>query len=148
MKRIALALLALFLLAPALAQGPMATPASDTFGQIIAEASQAGWLQVKPDAAMQQIDAIDPFLLDVRNQSEWDADGHIAGALLVPVAQLSQNLDKLPADLTTPVIVYCGVGTRGNYGMLFLKTLGYTNVKNLAGGFTAWKDAGLPVATN
>lgn len=148
MKRIliGLATLAFLLGAPALAQAPASNPGADAFAKVIATASQSGWLQVQPAAAMQQIDAINPFVLDVRNQSEWDQSGHIAGAVLIPVAQLANNLDKLPQDLNTPMLVYCGVGTRGLYGTLYLTLLGYSNVKNIAGGFTAWANAGLPVA--
>jgi rhodanese-related sulfurtransferase len=131
---------------PAFAQGPAATPGSEAFAKVIAEASQAGWLQVKPEAALQQIDAIQPFLLDVRNQSEWDQNGYIQGAVLVPITDLANSLNKLPSNLDEPILVYCAAGTRGFYGTLYLKMLGYTNVKNIAGGFGAWTSAGLPVA--
>ncbi|MEJ2290276.1 MAG: rhodanese-like domain-containing protein, partial [Deinococcales bacterium] len=148
MKRLvaALATLAFLLTLPAFAQGPAPTPGSEAFAKVIAEASQSGWLQVQPQAALQQIDAIQPFLLDVRNQSEWDQNGHIDGAVLVPVTELANNLDKLPSDMNQPILVYCAAGTRGFYGMLYLKMLGYANVKNIAGGFGAWTAAGLPVA--
>lgn len=146
MKRLVGILALLALLVPAFAQGPADTPAADAFGKVIAEASQAGWLQVGAEAAMTQIDAIDPFILDVRTQSEWDEQGHLPGAVLIPVTELTMHLDMLPSDLNTPVIVYCAKGTRGNYGMLYLKMLGFTNVKNLSGGFSGWVEAGLPVA--
>lgn len=141
-----LAILFAFLLAPALAQGPAPTPGSEAFAKVIAEASQSGWLQVQPQAALQQIDAIQPFVLDVRNQSEWDKVGHIEGAVLIPVTDLANSLDMLPSDLNEPILVYCAAGTRGFYGALFLKMLGYGNVKNIAGGIGAWADAGLPIA--
>ena len=148
MKRIlaALAVVAFLFAAPALAQGPAPTPGSEAFAKVIAEASQSGWLQVKPEAALQQIDAIQPFLLDVRNQSEWDQNGHIDGAVLIPVTQLADNLAKLPSNMDEPILVYCAAGTRGFYGTLYLKMLGYSNVKNIAGGLGAWTSAGLPVA--
>jgi rhodanese-related sulfurtransferase len=148
MKRLVavLATLAFLLALPAFAQGPTPNPGSEAFAKVITEASQSGWLQVQPQAALQQIDTIQPFLLDVRNQSEWDQNGHIDGAVLVPVTELASNLDKLPADMNQPILVYCAAGTRGFYGMLYLKMLGYANVKNIAGGFGAWTAAGLPVA--
>jgi rhodanese-related sulfurtransferase len=37
--------------------------------------------------------------------------------------------------------VYCAVGIRGNFGLVYLKLLGYTNVRNIRGGFGAWADA-------
>ena len=42
------------------------------------------------------------------------------------------------------VIVYCRSGTRAALATLTLKTLGYEHAANLDGGFTAWKEAGLP----
>lgn len=151
MKRIvtslaALAVAALLAAAPTFAQAPASNPGSEAFAKVIADASQAHWLQVSPQDAMQEIDAIQPFVLDVRNQSEWDENGHVAGAVLVPITDLAGNLDKLPADPNAPILVYCGVGTRGMYGTLYLTLLGYNNVKNISGGFTAWAAAGLPVA--
>jgi len=148
MKRflVSLAAMAFLVGASALAQAPASNPGADAFATVIATASQSHWLQVSPADAMQEIDAIEPFILDVRNQSEWDASGHVAGATLIPVADLPNNLDKLPQDVNTPMLVYCGVGTRGLYGTLYLTLLGYTNVKNISGGFTAWAAADLPVA--
>ena len=145
MKRFVLILAALLLLVPAFADGPVANPASDAMADIIAAASQQSWLQVGAEAAMTQIDAIDPVVIDVRTQTEWDDLGHIPGAILIPVTELNVHLDMLPTDLDTPIIVYCARGTRGNYALLFLKALGYGNVKNLSGGFGAWVAADLPV---
>ncbi|MEJ2668044.1 MAG: rhodanese-like domain-containing protein, partial [Deinococcales bacterium] len=109
MKRIltGLAALAFLLGASALAQAPVSNPGADAFAKVITTASQSGWLQVQPAGAMQEIDAIQPFILDVRNQSEWDQSGHLAGAVLVPVTQLANNLSKLPQDLNAPILVYC-----------------------------------------
>jgi len=44
-----------------------------------------------------------------------------------------------------PIRVYCAKGARGQYALTYLKTLGYKNVKNLKGGFSAWAQAGLPI---
>jgi rhodanese-related sulfurtransferase len=42
------------------------------------------------------------------------------------------------------VIVYCRSGVRASLAAVTLKTLGFENVANLDGGFTAWTEAGLP----
>lgn len=128
----------------ALAQGPEATDASQRMATVIDEASQAGWLQISPETAIQRIDTIGPVVIDVRTRSEWDEQGHIPDAILIPVTDMEMHHDLLPADLTTPIIIYCAAGTRGNYGMLYLKMLGYENVTNMAGGFRAWVEQGLP----
>lgn len=127
-------------------RSPRSLPAlPDAFAEVIAEASRSHWLQVSPADAMQEIDSGRPFVLDVRNPSEWDESGHIADAVLVPVTELADNLDKLPADTDAPILVYCAAGTRAFYGTLYLKMLGYANVKNISGGMAAWTSADLPV---
>lgn len=129
----------------AFAQGPDATQGSERMAEVITEASQAGWLQISPETAIQRIDTIGPVVIDVRTRSEWDEQGHIPDAVLIPVTDLATSHDMFPADLTTPIIIYCAAGTRGNYGMMYLKMLGYENVTNMAGGFRAWVEQGLPV---
>jgi rhodanese-related sulfurtransferase len=79
-----------------------------------------------------------PFLVDVREQNEWDENGHIMGAVHIPLRSLTDNLDLLPADLDTPIVIYCAVGIRGTIGMVALQLLGYTNVRNLVGGTNGW----------
>jgi rhodanese-related sulfurtransferase len=86
------------------------------------------------------------FLLDVREASEVEADGYIAGAVNIPVREVLNNLDKLPA-LDEPIVVYCASGHRGGFVMSALKLLGYTNVRNLGGGLGGWKKANLAVET-
>ncbi|NTW11680.1 MAG: hypothetical protein HGA30_00040 [Anaerolineales bacterium] len=87
-----------------------------------------------------------PFLLDVREAAELEKDGYIEGAVNIPVREVLANLDKLPG-LDEPIVIYCASGHRGGMTMAALKLLGYTNVRNLAGGLGAWKKANLAVAT-
>jgi rhodanese-related sulfurtransferase len=87
-----------------------------------------------------------PFMLDVREAAEIEKDGYIAGAVNIPVREVLNNLDKLPA-LDQPIVVYCASGHRGAMVMAALQFLGYTDVKNLAGGLGGWKKAELAVET-
>ncbi|WP_322793462.1 rhodanese-like domain-containing protein [Bellilinea sp.] len=87
-----------------------------------------------------------PFLLDVREAAELEKDGYIEGAVHIPVRQLLDNLDKLPAQ-DQPIVIYCASGHRGAFALAALRFLGYTDVVNLAGGLNAWKKAELPVVT-
>jgi len=105
----------------------------------------AGYQQVKPEAiAAELAENPDLFLLDVRNAAELEEAGHIEGAVNIPLTELAQHTDLLPA-FDTPIIVYCKAGTRGNIGMITLVGMGYTNVRNISGGFDAWAAAGNPV---
>jgi rhodanese-related sulfurtransferase len=86
----------------------------------------------------------DIFLLDTRSPDEWDT-GYIAGAEFIWVDEFMSNRDLLPADLDTPIVVYCGSSYRAGIVTVWLRLLGYTNVRNLVGGINAWVAAGLPL---
>ena len=105
----------------------------------------ADYYTIKADVLNGQITAGSaPFLVDVREASEIEAAGFIKGAVNIPVRNLLQNLDKLPA-LDKPIVIYCGSAHRGAMAMSALRLLGYTDVRNLGGGFGAWTKANLPV---
>jgi rhodanese-related sulfurtransferase len=145
MKRLFTLLLALAFVTSAYAQ-PQHNAGTAAMAAFIAEASQAAWLQIGPAEAFDFIEQVEPFILDVRRQDEYDA-GHIEGAYLIPLAQLDGRIAELPQDLNAPFLVYCAVGIRGNFGLTYLKMLGYTNVRNIRGGFGAWTAADLPSVT-
>ena len=86
-----------------------------------------------------------PFLLDVREPKELTTSGYIDGMVNIPMRTLVDNLDKLPTNLDSPIIVYCAIGHRGAMGMVTLRLLGYTNVSSIFGGFNGWKTAKLPI---
>ena len=71
--------------------------------------------------------------------------------------QVPRGLLEFAADPASPrhtaeldparrVIVYCRSGARAALAAVTLKTMGYENVANLEGGFSAWQEAGLPTA--
>jgi rhodanese-related sulfurtransferase len=106
----------------------------------------AGFGSVKNDGLNAElVEGKDLFLLDVRRQAEWDANGSIEGAVLVPLNDVPASLDKLPTDKDAPIVVICASGHRGGAAQMYLQELGYTNVRNLNGGMNAWIGAGLPV---
>ena len=81
-------------------------------------------------------------LVDVRTADEY-ALGHLDGAVNVPLDDLRERLDEIPAD--RPVVVYCGVGLRGYLASIILKANGYTDVRNLVGGLRTYETATRPV---
>lgn len=111
----------------------------------LAACEPAGFKSEDPAAFAALAEKPGVFLLDVRNPDEYAA-GRLAGAKLVPVAELESRLAELPADKKTPVLVYCAKGGRSAKAARLLSEKGYEAVHDLAGGITAWKDAGRPVA--
>ncbi len=105
----------------------------------------ADFYSVKADVLSRQLADKAPFLLDVREPAEV-AGGFIKGAINLPVRDVLKNLDKLPAK-DQPIVIYCGSGHRGAMVMSALRMLGYTDVRNLNGGFSAWKKGSFPVET-
>lgn len=61
--------------------------------------------------------------------------------------EMAGNLDRLPADKSAPIVLYCRTGPMSTTAARELVALGYTNVYNLVGGFNAWAEAGLPLIT-
>ncbi|MBK8047440.1 MAG: hypothetical protein IPK16_10160 [Anaerolineales bacterium] len=96
------------------------------------------------DAFKEAIDASSPLLIDVREANEY-AEGHLPGAVNIPLRTLADNVDKIPAD--QPVFVYCASGLRAGTATAALHTLGFDNVKSFPGGFKAWSAAGEEVST-
>ncbi|NWG17148.1 MAG: hypothetical protein HXY41_10970 [Chloroflexi bacterium] len=82
-----------------------------------------------------------PFLLDVREPSEFEA-GTIAGAVNAPLRQLGDILDSLPEDMEAAIVVFDSIGHRGAFAAEALQMLGFVNTRNLSGGTDAWVAAG------
>lgn len=85
-----------------------------------------------------------PVLIDVRTAAEFHA-GHIEGARNVDVA--SRDFDRKVSELGRgePVLLYCLSSHRSAAALARMRNLGFTRVRHLAGGTTAWKAAGLPL---
>jgi len=72
------------------------------------------------------------FLLDVREEYEYQ-DGHIKGAVNLPLREILGKKDSLPKD--KDIYVYCRSGHRSADAVNFLKSLGFEKVHNVDGGF-------------
>jgi len=83
-------------------------------------------------------------VLDVRREGEWEA-GHIEGADWYPLDRFKAALPPLQPDTT--VAVHCKGGYRSLIACSLLQRAGLRDVINVIGGFDAWENAGLPIAT-
>jgi molybdopterin/thiamine biosynthesis adenylyltransferase/rhodanese-related sulfurtransferase len=84
-----------------------------------------------------------PAVIDVREPDE-NAQGMIPGSVHIVRGFLEQRIERTLPDRDKPVVLYCASGTRSLLAARTLTELGYSNVRSLAGGFVAWKRAGLP----
>jgi len=98
--------------------------------------------QVEPADIADRVRNGEVTVIDVRAESEWDA-GHLPGVVNIPLGSLPGRLDEIPAD--RPVVLQCQGGGRSAIATSILQANGFSDAANLAGGFRAWKAAGLPV---
>lgn len=97
---------------------------------------------VDSDGAKALIDsAKPPFILDVRQPEEYLA-GHISGATLIPLGELSRRMDDVPKD--AEILCVCASGGRSSAAVSQLTQVGYQAI-NLRGGMAGWQSAGYPV---
>jgi molybdopterin/thiamine biosynthesis adenylyltransferase/rhodanese-related sulfurtransferase len=82
-------------------------------------------------------------VLDVREKDEF-REGHLDGALSVPRGFLEMRIEETVPDKAAPIIAYCAGGTRSLIAARTMREMGYTNVTSMSGGFTGWKNAGMP----
>ncbi|WP_273274506.1 FAD-dependent oxidoreductase [Maribacter polysiphoniae] len=80
----------------------------------------------------------DIFLLDVRGPDEYEQTRLGLGETLIPLGTLRMRLDEMPQDKNMEIITYCKISLRGYEAAVLLKAHGYTKVKVLEGGITAW----------
>jgi len=83
-------------------------------------------------------------VLDVRREPEWEA-GHIAGATWWPLDNFKVAPPEIDRNL--PLAVHCKGGYRSMIACSLLQRAGFQKVVNVIGGFDAWQEAQLPLAT-
>ncbi|EHR76614.1 MAG: Rhodanese-related sulfurtransferase [uncultured Candidatus Poseidoniales archaeon] len=110
-------------------------------------ASSADWQRVDVEEFDQAIEENESaFLLDVRTQTEWEQDGHLENATLIPHSELEEREGELPSEKDTMILLYCRSGNRSQDAAQTLVDLGFTNIIELETGINGWKDAGMPVS--
>jgi len=100
--------------------------------------------EVSPQEAVGEVER-GAMLIDVREREDWEA-GHIPGAVHLSRGTIELEIEERVPAVNTPIICHCGGGSRSALVAESLQKMGYTNVKSLAGGMRAWKEAGLPVS--
>lgn len=85
-------------------------------------------------------------VLDVREDSEFEEEGHIPHASHLYVGYLEEHLRRIEPRLVESerVAVTCSVGHRASLAVSILRRHGFAQVDNLLGGMTAWGKLGLP----
>ena len=105
--------------------------------------------EIYPSDVVKKIENGEPvILLDVRTPEEYE-EVHLKNALLLPVQELSQGtLAKIGLGedaKDTEIIIYCRSGARSKTAYDIMKSLGYTNIKSVAGGMIHWEEDNYPL---
>jgi len=79
-------------------------------------------------------------LVDVRQPGEYAA-GHAYRARNLPLNSLEKSVDQL--DPSVPTYVICQTGYRSSLATSLLENAGFKSLYNVAGGTSAWMEAGL-----
>jgi rhodanese-related sulfurtransferase len=103
----------------------------------------AGYNNILSPDAKRLIDAGTVYLLDVRTPEEFQ-QGHLKGAVLIPIDQLKMRLGEIPRN--RKIVVYCAVGPRSNAAARLLAEKGYRDVYTMQDGIVGWYRNGLPLS--
>jgi rhodanese-related sulfurtransferase len=128
--------------------GPM--PSRTTIDELLAQA-RASLVRVEPHEARDAIGS-GAVLIDIRSESQRAADGVVPDAIWIARNVLEWRCDPSCeahddriAGLEQHVIVMCDEGYQSSLAAATLQQLGFSRATDLAGGFQAWRAAGLPV---
>ena len=88
--------------------------------------------------------SVDFVLVDVREDSEWNAS-HATGAIHLGKGIIERDIETVIPEADKKIVLYCGGGYRSALAADALQKMGYESVFSLAGGWRAWKDAGMPI---
>lgn len=99
---------------------------------------------VKADELKRSLgDSNRPLLVDVRPPDMFSKN-YIEGSTNIPMDEFAQRVSELPPDRESPIVMVCGIGKFSKTWMLYLKSLGYRNVRSLKGGVAEWVRLGHP----
>jgi rhodanese-related sulfurtransferase len=111
----------------------------------LVEQAKKNITEIRPTDAATKVKEGNTVIVDVREKNEWDEE-HIPNAIHLSRGTIELEIEERVPDVRTTVIVHCGGGGRSALAAESLQKMGYKNVRSMAGGFKAWKAAGLPTA--
>ena len=112
------------------------------FERLVAEAKKK-ITEISPTDAAAKSQSGEVVIVDVREKDEWDEE-HIPNATHLSRGTIELDIEEKVPDLNALIVCHCGGGGRSALAADSLQKMGYKNVRSMAGGFKAWKAAGLP----
>ncbi|MBX5445063.1 rhodanese-like domain-containing protein [Sphaerobacter sp.] len=124
--------------------------AKKTAAEMVAEA-KSRIRNLSPDEVAAELKRGNVVLVDLREPEEREENGTIPGSIAAPRGMLEFYADPTTSyhreefDPEQDIILYCSAGGRSALAADTLQQMGFRRVAHLEGGFTAWRDQGLPV---
>ncbi len=88
-----------------------------------------------------------PTVIDVRLPDHYN-ESHVPGAINIPQEDLRQRKHELPEDRDAPIVMVCNIGRFSKHTTLYLKSMGYRNVRSMKGGLDEWIRKDLPTESS
>ena len=103
---------------------------------------------VKADDLHQLLQKADrPLVVDVRGPDHF-SESHIPGSVNLPQDDLAQRSGELPQERGAPIVMVCNIGKFSKHTTLYLKSMGYRNVRSMKGGLNEWVRKGHPTESD
>jgi len=115
--------------------------------QDIVESGMRKYQTISPMLTVTKLNSGNPIIVDVREANEFKK-GHIADAILIPVASIEKQIKKIELYKKDDVIVVCHTGTRSAPACATLTKLGFENIFLMTGGMQSWEENKLPIVTS
>src|SRR5437763_10288270 len=116
------------------------------FQELVADAKKK-ITEISPtDASAKTKSSSDAVIVYVREKDEFD-ESHIPDAVHMSRGMVELEVEEKFPDRNTTIICHCGGGGRSALAAESLQKMGYKIIRSMAGGFKAWKAAGLPTKT-
>jgi rhodanese-related sulfurtransferase len=110
----------------------------------VTEYQKVNYKAVSSQEAMALIKDVNPVILDVRTPREFKK-GHLKNAILIPVQQLQQSLNKIAIYKNRDILIYCATGNRSTVAAKMLIDNGFKRIFNLRYGIYEWKKRKYPI---
>ncbi len=115
------------------------------FALFFVESQRAG-RKVTPSEAVQLLNHDEAIIVDVREKKEF-SEGHIKGAIHIPMAKLKESEKQLKKHKDKLIIIADKAGQHSGMAIKSLPNREELNVARLGGGMMEWRTAQLPVVT-
>jgi sulfur dioxygenase len=103
-------------------------------------------LEISAQDTFKIIEDSNTLIIDVREDYEYSGNlGHIKNSKLIPMGEISNNLNIFKENSDKKIILVCRSGSRSLHAARYLNKLGLNNILSLNGGMIKWNQLSYPI---